>query len=100
MLLLAMNSNQVQEKGNNSGSGKRHKANWNEKKHNIFVKVCVEQVRAGIGHTHFNKVGWANVIKNFNEPIGLSYEYKQMKNKWELLRKDVKPQKIRIFEKG
>ena len=84
MFLLTMNSNQVQEKGNNSGSGKRHKADWNEKKHHK-----VEQVQAGNRpHTHFNKVGWENVIKNFNEPIGLSYEYKQMKNKWELLRKE------------
>ena len=84
-----MNSNQVQEKGNNSGSRKRHKADWNEKNHDIFMKVCVEQVRVGNRpHTHFNKVGWANVIKNFNEQTGLSYEYKQMKNKWDLLRKE------------
>ena len=67
MLLLAMNSNQVQEKRNKSGSGKRHKAYWNEKNHNIFVKVCVKQVQVGNRpHTYFNKVGWANVIKNFN----------------------------------
>ena len=58
MLLLAMNSNQVQEKGNNSGSRKQHKADWNEKNHDIFMKVCVEQVRVGNRpHTHFNKVG-------------------------------------------
>ena len=62
MLLLAMNSNQVQEKENNSGSRKRHMVDWNGKNHDTFVKVCV----GNRPHTHFNKMGQANVIKNFN----------------------------------
>ena len=81
-------SNEFKLKGNNSGSGKQQKVDWNEKNHDIFVKVCVEQVQVGNRpHTHFNKVRWANVIKNFNKQTRLSYEYKQMKNKWDLLRK-------------
>lgn len=83
-----MASNQTQDKGNN-GTGKRLKAEWNEKNNDIFIMVCVEQVRAGNRpHAHFNRVGWSNVIKNFNEQTGLSYEHKQMKNKWDLLRKE------------
>ncbi|MCI00011.1 hypothetical protein A2U01_0021025 [Trifolium medium] len=83
-----MEANQILEKGN-SGSGKRPKADWNEKNNDIFMNVCIEQVRAGNRpHAHFNKVGWNNVIKNFNEQNGLSYDYKQMKNKWDIMKKE------------
>lgn len=84
-----MEATQVLEKGN-SGSGKRPKADWsNEKNTEIFLTVCIEQVRAGNRpHAHFNKVGWANVINKFNEQTCLSYEYKQMKNKWDILKKE------------
>lgn len=84
-----MEATQVSKKGN-SGSGKRPKADWsNEKNTEIFLTVCIEQVRAGNRpHAHFNKVGWANVINKFNEQTCLSYEYKQMKNKWDILKKE------------
>jgi hypothetical protein len=38
-----MEANQILEKGN-SGSGKRPKADWNEKNYDIFMNVCIEQV--------------------------------------------------------
>ena len=76
---------------------------WNEKNHDIFVKVCVKQVWVGNRpHTEFNKVGWANVIKNFNEQIGLSYKYCETPRKSNFLKngKMVISVKIRNFSRS
>ncbi|KAG6700996.1 hypothetical protein I3842_08G142000 [Carya illinoinensis] len=38
--------------------------------------------------THFNKIGWKNVVNKFSEKIGKEFCYKQLKNKWDSLKKD------------
>ncbi|XLR15434.1 hypothetical protein S83_043372 [Arachis hypogaea] len=38
--------------------------------------------------THFNKVGWANLKTKFLKEIGLNYESKQFKNKWEAMKRE------------
>ena len=70
-------------------SEKTLKADWNERNTEVFIKICVEEVRAGNRpNTHFNKKGWANVTDKFFKQTGLSYKYKQFKNKWDLLKKE------------
>ena len=54
-----------------------------------FIKVCVTETLAGNRtNSHFNKLGWKNVIKAFNNLIGRNYKYRQLKNKWSSLKKD------------
>ncbi|RDY13356.1 L10-interacting MYB domain-containing protein, partial [Mucuna pruriens] len=68
---------------------KGKKAKWHDKNLEIFLKVCIEEVRAGNRlHAHFNKIGWANIAKNFYKETKLAYQYKQFKNKWDTLKKE------------
>lgn len=68
---------------------KRPKATWTDSTTRIFCEVCAEEVHAGNRpNTHFNKIGWANVIKKFQQRTGLRYDQKQLKNKWEKMKTD------------
>ncbi|CAL5326227.1 unnamed protein product [Camellia sinensis] len=65
------------------------KAHSDAKSNEIFIKICVEQVK--VGHrpgTHLDKVRWENVITKFKSMTGKSYQRIQMKNYWDVLKKD------------
>ncbi|CAL5372910.1 unnamed protein product [Camellia sinensis] len=65
------------------------KAHWDAKSNEIFIKICVEQVK--VGHrpgTHLDKVRWENVITKFKSMTGKAYQLIQMKNHWDVLKKD------------
>ncbi|XP_028080132.1 L10-interacting MYB domain-containing protein-like [Camellia sinensis] len=65
------------------------KAHWDAKSNEIFIKLCVEQVK--VGHrpgTHLDRVGWENVITTFKTMTGKAYQRIQMKNHWDVLKKD------------
>ncbi|KAG2667377.1 hypothetical protein I3760_15G111300, partial [Carya illinoinensis] len=54
-----------------------------------YVDICVSEIYAGNRPgTHFNKVGWKNVVNKFSEKVGKEFNYKQLKNKWDSLKKD------------
>ncbi|KAK2638480.1 hypothetical protein Ddye_026275 [Dipteronia dyeriana] len=40
--------------------------------------------------THFTKVGWDNLVKNFNKTMGKEYNKVQLKNMWDTLKSDWK----------
>ncbi|GMP45366.1 hypothetical protein CsSME_00013911 [Camellia sinensis var. sinensis] len=47
------------------------KAHWDAKSNEIFIKLCVEQVK--VGHrpgTHLDRVGWENVITTGETGLG------------------------------
>lgn len=65
----------------------------NQKQHivAIFCDICVKEVAKGNRPgTHFDRVGWENVVKAFNELTGRDYDKKQLKNKWDYLKTDWK----------
>ena len=54
-----------------------------------MLKVCIEEVNVGNKpHSHFTKLGWANIAEKFNKAPNLKYEYKQFINKWDSLKKE------------
>lgn len=68
---------------------KQTKAIWDDITLNAFIQACVaETLKGNRPNCHFNKLGWKNVIKMFNEKTGRNYGYRQLKNKWALLKKD------------
>ncbi|KAL6345455.1 hypothetical protein AAG906_017174 [Vitis piasezkii] len=86
-----MSSNIVQPFQQPSGgeSEKQSKAYWDDITMDAFIKVCVTETLAGNRpNSHFNKLGWKNVIKAFNNLTGRNYQYRQLKNKWSSLKKD------------
>lgn len=51
--------------------------------------MCAEEFYAGNRpNTHFNKIGWTNVIKKFQQRTGMRYDQKQLKNKWEKMKSE------------
>ncbi|KAK2655394.1 hypothetical protein Ddye_008446 [Dipteronia dyeriana] len=81
------NTNSITE---NEGGGKS-KAIWNDDLVAIYCVICVKEVAKGnmLG-THFDKIGWVNVVKVFKEITGRDYDRKQLKNKWDSLKTDWK----------
>ncbi|XP_028052731.1 L10-interacting MYB domain-containing protein-like [Camellia sinensis] len=58
----------------NSQPSQGLKAHWDTKSIKIFVKLCVEQVKAGHRPgTHLDRVGWEAVINKFKIVTGKSY---------------------------
>ncbi|XP_028101643.1 L10-interacting MYB domain-containing protein-like [Camellia sinensis] len=65
------------------------KAHWDAKSNEIFIKLCVEQVKAGHKPgTYLDKVGWKNLITKFKTMTGKACQRVQMKNHWDVLKKD------------
>ncbi|KAK3219983.1 hypothetical protein Dsin_013953 [Dipteronia sinensis] len=74
------------------GSGSRgSKAIWNSHSVEIFCDLCIKEVEQGHRRgTHFTKVGWDNLVKNFNKATGKEYNKVQLKNRWDTLKGDWK----------
>ncbi|XP_028125598.1 L10-interacting MYB domain-containing protein-like [Camellia sinensis] len=89
-----MSTEQETQSENRKNKGKSSqvpstKAHWDAKSNEIFIKLCVDQVK--VGHrpgTHLDRVGWENVITLFETMNGKTYQRLQMKNHWDVLKKD------------
>ncbi|KAH9648271.1 L10-interacting MYB domain-containing protein [Citrus sinensis] len=67
---------------------KKLKAYWDDVTSDAFVKICVNETLVGNRlNGHFNKIGWKNLIAKFHSMTGRDYEQKQLKNKWDILKK-------------
>ncbi|XP_058197255.1 L10-interacting MYB domain-containing protein-like [Rhododendron vialii] len=66
------------------------KAQLDAQSKECFIQACVEEL-GGAGYkeeTQLTKVGWANVLKKFNERRGKNYDRSQLKNQWVVLKKE------------
>lgn len=67
------------------------KIHWDSATHMIFIKCCIQEVENGnMPGTHFNKLGWKNLLRSFNELTGKGCNKVQLKNHWDSMRKDWK----------
>ena len=49
----------------------------------------MEQVRVGnISETHLSKQGWKNLIENFTVATNKNFDWKQHKNRWDIVKKE------------
>lgn len=65
------------------------KAHWDNKSTEIFIRLCVQEMNAGNRPgTHFNKIGWDNLIKKFSAATNRKYTRIQLKNKWDSMKKE------------
>ncbi|TXG49506.1 hypothetical protein EZV62_025381 [Acer yangbiense] len=73
----------------NEGTQGKTKAVWDPRTHEIWVDLAIEQVRAGNRNgTHLSKQGWKIFIENFSNATGRKYDRKQLKNHWDIVKKD------------
>ncbi|KAH7661299.1 Myb/SANT-like domain-containing protein [Dioscorea alata] len=64
-------------------------ARWDDIKTESLLKICVEKVQASNRpHTYFTKEGWKNIVAKFSWRTRVSYNYKQLKNKWDIMKKE------------
>ncbi|XP_022719182.1 L10-interacting MYB domain-containing protein-like [Durio zibethinus] len=67
------------------------KAVWDRNLTIIFCDLCIKEkdhnCRRG---TYFKKEGWSRLVSNFNKETGKEYEKSQLKNRWDLLKKEWK----------
>ncbi|XP_012832853.1 PREDICTED: uncharacterized protein LOC105953711 [Erythranthe guttata] len=72
--------------GKNSDSVK---ANWDNKTTEVFIRLCVQETTAGNRPgSHFNKIGWDNLVKKFSSATNRNYTRIQLKNKWDIMKKE------------
>lgn len=66
-------------------------ATWSYEIIMMFCDLCLQEIALGNRpNTHFNRAGWANLVKNFKEYTDRDYDRLQLKNKWDQLKKDWK----------
>lgn len=64
---------------------------WNERLLEVFCDLCIKEVdKNNRPHTHFNAEGWTNIINGFEQETGKSYTKKQLKNKWDALKSELR----------
>ena len=67
----------------------QEKAKWDNELIGVLINSCIEQIyakqRLGV---YFTTDGWKALVASFNQATGKSYEKKQLKNKFECLRKE------------
>lgn len=72
-------------------SNDKVKAVWDRNLTMIFCDLCIKEkdhnCRRG---TYFKKEGWSRLVANFNRETGKEYEKSQLKNRWDLLKKEWK----------
>ncbi|GAV93103.1 Myb_DNA-bind_3 domain-containing protein [Cephalotus follicularis] len=55
----------------------------------VFCDAIIKEIASGgLVNTHLSKEGWKNVVEAFNTSTGKDYDYHQLKNKWDQLKKD------------
>lgn len=72
-------------------SNEKIKAVWDRNLTMIFCDLCIKEkdhnCRRG---TYFKKEGWSRLVADFNKETGKEYEKSQLKNRWDLLKKEWK----------
>ncbi|KAG8379110.1 hypothetical protein BUALT_Bualt07G0054000 [Buddleja alternifolia] len=68
---------------------KRSSARWDDFSTVKFIELCEDEIGKGNKpNSHFNINGWKNIVKRFNEMTGKNYDYKQLRNHYDAMKKD------------
>eukprot|EP00268_Persea_americana_P045822 TRINITY_DN4696_c1_g1_i10.p1 TRINITY_DN4696_c1_g1~~TRINITY_DN4696_c1_g1_i10.p1 ORF type:complete len:328 (-),score=51.94 TRINITY_DN4696_c1_g1_i10:166-1149(-) len=64
------------------------RAVWSDNQKKVFLDLCIQEVLSG-GRpgTNLKSQSWKRVIDGFKEKTGILYGQKQLKNQWDLMRK-------------
>ncbi|MBA0855555.1 hypothetical protein Goshw_015456, partial [Gossypium schwendimanii] len=70
-------------------SGEKVKTWWDKRLTEIFCDICIKKILKGNKPgTHFIKDGWLKIMTNFEKQIGKAYSQRQLKNRWDTLKKE------------
>ncbi|KAH1040563.1 hypothetical protein J1N35_042306 [Gossypium stocksii] len=72
-------------------SGEKVKAMWDKRLTEIFCDICIKEILKGNRPgTHFTKDRWLKIMSNFEKEVGKEFSQKQLKNRWDALKKEWK----------
>ncbi|KAK8562533.1 hypothetical protein V6N12_010610 [Hibiscus sabdariffa] len=72
-------------------SSEKVKATWDRRLTMILCDLCIKEILIGNRPgTHFKREGWVKIVNNFEKETGKPYTQKQLKNRWDLLKKEWK----------
>ncbi|KAL0452776.1 UNVERIFIED_CONTAM: L10-interacting MYB domain-containing protein [Sesamum latifolium] len=75
--------------GSLEGKFTQVKAHWTPENHELFIDLCLEQISLGTRpRTHFTTKGWKNLMDSFYSITGLKYDRIQLKNHWDITKKN------------
>ncbi|PPE01705.1 hypothetical protein GOBAR_DD01287 [Gossypium barbadense] len=64
---------------------------WDKRLTEKFCDICIKEILKGNRPgTHFTKDGWLKIMTNFKKETGKSFSQRQLKNRWDALKKEWK----------
>ncbi|XP_024963264.1 L10-interacting MYB domain-containing protein-like [Cynara cardunculus var. scolymus] len=86
-----MDANNANFVASDTSKKNKPKLVWDNTTFMVFIDLCMNEVKNGNRPgSHFNKLGWGNIEKKIKERIGKSFDKKQLKNKWDTMKKEWK----------
>ncbi|XP_016674882.1 L10-interacting MYB domain-containing protein isoform X3 [Gossypium hirsutum] len=72
-------------------SGEKVKAVWDKRLTETFYDICIKEILKGNrSGTYFTKDGWLKIMINFEKETGMAFSQRQLKNRWDALKKEWK----------
>ncbi|XP_016691638.2 L10-interacting MYB domain-containing protein-like [Gossypium hirsutum] len=72
-------------------SDEKVKAMWDKRLTDIFCDICIKEILKGNRPgTHFTKDRWLKIMTNFEKETGKGFSQRQLKNRWDALKKEWK----------
>ncbi|KAG8472586.1 hypothetical protein CXB51_034389 [Gossypium anomalum] len=72
-------------------SDEKVKAVWDKRLTETFCDICIKEILKGNRPgTHFTKDGWLKIMINFEKETGKAFSQRQLKNRWDALKKEWK----------
>ncbi|MBA0753413.1 hypothetical protein Gogos_021024 [Gossypium gossypioides] len=70
-------------------SDEKVKAWWDKRLIEIFCDIFIKKILKGNRPgTHFTNNGWLKIMTNFEKETGKAYSQRQLKNRWDALKKE------------
>ncbi|PPD83107.1 hypothetical protein GOBAR_DD19960 [Gossypium barbadense] len=64
---------------------------WDKRLTEIFCDICIKEILKGNRPgTHFTRDGWLKIMTNFEKETGKGFSQRQLKNRWDALKKEWK----------
>ncbi|KAK8264190.1 hypothetical protein V6Z12_D12G092900 [Gossypium hirsutum] len=61
---------------------------WDKRLTKIFCDICIKEILKGNRPgTHFTRDGWLKIMTNFEKETGKDFSQRQLKNRWDALKK-------------
>ncbi|XP_052477704.1 L10-interacting MYB domain-containing protein-like isoform X2 [Gossypium raimondii] len=64
---------------------------WDKRLTEIFYDICIKEIlKSNRPGTHFTKDEWLKIMTNFEKETGKGFSQRQLKNRWDALKKEWK----------